>query len=201
MVSPEAWTTPPAARLLPGILRYGGIRIGPTGKPTCLHPFDMIGKGLRFFVLGCGIRQGLLMRQLAGMPHDKAQGLLRHASIAPLHLYRPHDALATPAAWRLVLRAAGFLHSQRQSGLLLAPGFQFLTHGTGPGHERHEPQVAFQAQAQCPATVPLTISHNPAAPIKTEGGRDIPQWLQAFPYYHFGCHPAGRGGEAALHHH
>jgi hypothetical protein len=51
----------------------------------------------------------------------------------------------------------------------LAPGFQVLTHGTGPGDQRHEPQATFHTQAQRPAPVPRTICHDPADPLKAEG--------------------------------
>ncbi len=77
--------------------------------------------------------------------------------------------MAAPAAWRLGLRASGFFHQQRQGGVLLAPGFQFLPYGTGPRYDCHDPQAAFQTQAQCPATVPLTIRHDPADPLEAQG--------------------------------
>jgi hypothetical protein len=72
----------------------------------------VIGKGLRFLALGRGIRQGLLMRQLAGMHHDKAQALLAPPAVTIRDFYRLHDALSPPAPWLLSLRTAWFLQQQ-----------------------------------------------------------------------------------------
>jgi hypothetical protein len=88
---------------------------------------------IRFLALRGSIRLGLLLRQLTGVNNDKAQGLLRHASVTPLHLDQPHDALASPLAWPLILRASRFLDQQGQRWLLLPPRLQGLAYGTGAG--------------------------------------------------------------------
>ncbi|MBA0086594.1 MAG: hypothetical protein HRJ53_16560 [Acidobacteria bacterium Pan2503] len=74
------------------------------------------------------------MRQLARMHHHKPECLRDDAPIAVLDLDLPDHALPMPAARRFVLRPPRLFPSERQRGLLLAPGCQFLTHGTGPGH-------------------------------------------------------------------
>jgi hypothetical protein len=59
-----------------------------------------------------GLCLGLLLRQLARMPHDKAQGLVHEAPVTVLDLALPEHAVPRPAAGRLVLRPPRLLYPE-----------------------------------------------------------------------------------------
>jgi hypothetical protein len=88
-----------------------------------------------FLRLRSGIRLCLLLRELARMHYDKAEGLLSYPPFTRLHLHPSQHTLPMPAACFLVLRPARFLHEKRQGGLLTPPGFECLAHGTRTGDE------------------------------------------------------------------
>ena len=66
--------------------------------------------GLGFLRLHGGIGLGLLLRQLARMPHDKAQGLVHDAPVTVLDLYLTEHAWPMLTAGRLVLRPPRLLY-------------------------------------------------------------------------------------------
>jgi hypothetical protein len=115
--------------LILGDRRFG---VGEAGKPPGLRLPHVVCQGSGFFLLGCGIGLGLLLGQLTRMHDDKAQDLLRDAPIAVFDLHLATHALAMPAPGRFMLGPPRFLYEQGQGGLLLPPGFECLTNGTGP---------------------------------------------------------------------
>jgi hypothetical protein len=90
----------------------------------------MGGHGLGFLLLGHGIRGGLLLRQLARMDDDKAQGLQSDSSIAGLALHVAEHAVPMPEERGLILRPPGLLHQQGQGRLRAPPGLECLPDGT-----------------------------------------------------------------------
>jgi hypothetical protein len=92
---------------------------------------DVRTEGFGFFGLRCAICLGLLLRELTRMHHHKAQGLVHSVSVTVLDLDPPAHAVPMPAAGCFVLRPTRFLHEEGQGGLLVPPGFEVLTDGTG----------------------------------------------------------------------
>jgi len=146
MISPGAWAAASVAWIVVRILRDGGFGIRLTGKPSGLRLLPVVCDGLGFLPFDAGIRLALLLGQLPRMHHEKPQILLRHPPITILYLHRPDDALPRPTAARFVLGTPRLFHQERQDGLLAPPGFQFLAHRTGAGHEGYQAQPLFQAQ-------------------------------------------------------
>ena len=84
--------------------------------------------------------------------------------------------LAVP---RFVLGPSRLFHSERQRGLLLAPGCPCLTHGTGPWHAGHSRALRLEAHAQRTATRGLASRDDPPQPrqapsqTRCHGDRDF----------------------------
>src|SRR4029434_8141933 len=135
MIPPWAWRAPSPSRPPHLILRDGGCGIRLTGKPPGVHLLDVRRDGFGFLRLRGGIGLRLLLGQLARMHHDKAPFLLGEQSRAILHLDPTEHTVAMPAARRLVLRPSRLLHEEREPGVLLPPGFEFLLDSTGPRHQ------------------------------------------------------------------
>jgi hypothetical protein len=137
---------PAASSALPPVLILcdgrRGIRL--TGKPAGLHMLDVRNDCGGFLRLRSGIRLGLLLRELARMHHDKAEGLVSYPPFTVLHLHLSEHTLPMPAAWFFVLRPARFLHEEGQGGLLAPPGFECLAHGTRAGDSGDEAHPLFQ---------------------------------------------------------
>src|SRR5215467_10041240 len=73
-----------------------------------------------------------------------------------------------PAAWGFVLGPPGLFHQEREEGLLLAPGFEFLAHRTGAWHQGHQANPLLQTQPQSAPTIRLTIGDNPVHPSQAQ---------------------------------
>jgi hypothetical protein len=86
----------------------------------------------------------LLLRQLARMDDDKAQGRQRNSSVAVLDLHVAEQAWPMPEARGLILRPPGLLPQQGQGRLLAPPGRECLPDGPRARDERHEPALALQ---------------------------------------------------------
>ena len=144
VIPPGAWTAP-AASLAPALIRCDsrfGIRL--TRKPLRVDILHLVGDGCGFLRLGSRIGLGVLLRQLTGMHHDKAQCLLDHPPLAVLHLDPAQHAVPMPASGRFRLGPPWLLHQQRQGGVLLSPGFEVLPYGTGPWDSRYQPDPVLQ---------------------------------------------------------
>src|SRR5919109_5039966 len=129
-----------SAALPPGlILRDGRFGIRLTGKPAGLHMLEVLHDCGGFLRLRSGLRLGLLRREWARMPHDKAEGLVRYPLFAILHLHLSEHTLPMPAAWGFVLRPARLLHEEGQDGWLAPPGCEGLTDDTGARDEGDQP--------------------------------------------------------------
>jgi hypothetical protein len=98
---------------------------------------DVLNDCCGFLRLRSGIRLCVLLRELARMHHDKAEGLVSYPPFTVLHLHLSEHTLPMPAAWFFVLRPARFLHKEGQGGLLAPPRFQLLPDGTGARHQGH----------------------------------------------------------------
>ena len=128
----------------------------------------MLRHPLRFLGLGRGIGVRLLLRQLTRMDHDKTQRLLNHPPVTILHGHLPGDTLPVPSSRRLLPGASRFLHQERQRGLLLPPGLQFLPYRTGAWHQRDEPDSLLETQTHGSFAVPLAVCHNAHDPVETQ---------------------------------
>ena len=148
-------------------LRNGGFGIRLTGKPPGLSLLDVRRDDCGVLLVGGGIDLGLLLRQLARMPHEKAQRFLRHPPIAVLALDRPDDALPRPLAARCVLGPPRLFPSEGQGGLLLSPGFQLVAHRPGAWHEGHPAPPLFPTQASRPSTLCLALRHDSVDTLQT----------------------------------
>ena len=137
---------PAASSALPPVLILcdgrRGIRL--TGKPAGLHMLDVRNDCGGFLRWRSGIRLCLLLRELARMHHDTAEGLVRSPPCTVLHLHLSQHPLPMPAAWFFVLRPARLLHEEGQGGLLAPPGFECLAHGTRAGDSGDEAHPLFQ---------------------------------------------------------
>jgi hypothetical protein len=120
---------PPRSSVL--VLRDRRFGIHLTGKPPRLHMREVCNDRFGFFCLRSAICLGLLLRQLARMHDHKAKGLVPYAPVTVCYLHLAEHALPMPAAWGFVLRPTRFLHEEGQGGLLVPPGFEVLTDGTG----------------------------------------------------------------------
>jgi hypothetical protein len=147
MIPPRVWTATATARLVVLIFRDRRCSIRCTGTPAGVHPLDVVGEGFSFLRLGAGIRLRVLLGQLAGMHHEKAQVLLRHPPITVLDFYGAEHALAVPLAARFVLGTPRLFHEEGQSWWLRAPRVQGLAHRTGAWHQGHQAQALFPTQA------------------------------------------------------
>ena len=99
MVPPWPWApaTPPLPTAF--ILSDGGFRICHTRKPPRLHTPHMVGEPFGFLGLGDGRGIALLLGQLNGVHHHKAQGFLGHPPITIL--YGDLDEMTLcPCQWR-----------------------------------------------------------------------------------------------------
>src|SRR5262245_52258446 len=123
---------PAASSALPPVLILCdgrcGIRL--TGKPAGLHLLDVRNDCGGFLRLRSGRRLGWLLRELARMHHDKAEGLVSDPPFTVLHLHLSEHTWPMPAAWCFVLHPARFLHKEGQDGLRAPPGFEGLTDDT-----------------------------------------------------------------------
>jgi hypothetical protein len=97
-----------------------------------------------FLRLRSGIRLCLLLRELARMPHDKAEGRVSYPPVTVLPLHLSEHTLPMPAACFFVLRPARLLHEEEQGGLLAPPGCECLAHGARAGAEGSEANASFQ---------------------------------------------------------
>jgi hypothetical protein len=113
------------------IRRDGRFGIRLTGKPAGLSMLDVLHDGCGFFRLRSALRRCWLLRKWARRPHDKAEGLVSYPPFTVLHLPLSEHPLPLPAAGCCVLRPARWLHEEGHGGLLLAPRFECLAHGTG----------------------------------------------------------------------
>src|SRR5262252_8354037 len=98
------------------------------------------------------------------MHHHKAERCARYSAVTVLNLHLPVHALPMPTAWRLILRPSRFLHEERQSRLVLSPGFEFLAHSTGARDSGDQTKPLFQTQAEGAATIGLPLRDNAAHP-------------------------------------
>jgi hypothetical protein len=149
------------AVLAPGLhTQHSAFRIGHTRKPPGFHTPHTRGEHFGFPGLDNGIGMALLLGQLTGVHHHKAQRFLDYPPVAILYSDLSRDALPPPTAGCLSLSAAWFLHQQRQWRLLLSPSFQCLSYGTGAGNQSHQAHPLFETQPDGPLTIGLTIRHN-----------------------------------------
>ena len=142
MIPPGAWATASAALAPALILRNSGVGVRSADKPSRLDPQPGGGHGLGFFLLGHGIRGGLLLRQLARMDDDQAQCLQGDAAIAVLDLDVAAQALPMPEARGLIPPPPGLLHQQGQGRLPAPPRLAFLPDGTRARDSCYEPDLA-----------------------------------------------------------
>src|SRR5688572_21165993 len=112
MVPP--WPGAPATPSLPlaFILSNSAFRIGHTRKPPGFQTPHIRSEHLGFLGLGNGIGMALLLGQLTGVHHHKAQRFLDYPPVAILYSDLSRDALPPPTAGCLSLSAAWFLHQQ-----------------------------------------------------------------------------------------
>jgi hypothetical protein len=150
------------------LVRASRFSIRLTGKPAGGHLVPMLCHRVGFLRLTSGIALRWLLSSLTRMHHDKAQGFLSNTAIAVFDLRLSEHALAMPAPGALSLGPPGLLDHQGQRGLLLSPGFQFLPDGTGARDQGHSAHTAFEAPPPCPATIRLTLRHDPAHPCQAQ---------------------------------
>src|SRR5437016_10990861 len=74
-----------------------------------------------------------------------------------------------PASRRLLTGPPRFFEPYGQRTVLLAPRLHLLAHRTRARHQRDQPHALLQAQPQCAFTIGLTVGHNAAHPVESEG--------------------------------
>jgi hypothetical protein len=141
------WTATATARRVGLILRDRRCGIRLTSKPAGVHALDGVRESRSCLGWGAGLRLRVRLRQVAGLHHEKAQGLLRHPPITGLALYGAEPAVAMPLAARFVLGPPRFCHEEGQGWVLRPPRVECLAHRPGAWHEGHHAHTLFPTQA------------------------------------------------------
>ena len=147
--------------------RGGGLRL--TGPPPCWHVLAVGRDGGGGLLGRSGSPLSWLLGQLARMHHDKPERLQAHPAVAVLHLHRPDDAVALPAARRFTLGPPRLCHEAGHGGVLASPGCEALPDGTGTRDSCHPAKPVLQTPPPGAATLGLALRHNPAHTFSAPG--------------------------------